>query len=299
MRASLTSRQLEVLCAVIECGGFAAAGRSLSISQAAISKQVHAVEQKIGFRVFVHRPGGVPRLTARGKALVQQLPELTQQLKSIAEPRRAEYPVQRIVRVGCGDAIAEQIAMNVSRLYEQIPGVMLEVRTLDPSVSSAFRLQDQDIDLAYFTLRSVPSDRMGDVIGTIHGRLYAPGHFPPTLGLTAAHPLPIISAPENSALSQYFEQDLKLLGIRSHQVVARFAMHKDRLRLALDGVGATFAVEDYAQEYVAAGRLQIMGPPHVLHRIRFVSPRRQLHPTIRRVEEFLTQLLSRTSAANR
>ncbi|MBS0613524.1 MAG: LysR family transcriptional regulator [Proteobacteria bacterium] len=45
----------------MECGGFAAAGRALGISQPAVTKQIRAVEGKVGYPLFSVSAGSTPQ----------------------------------------------------------------------------------------------------------------------------------------------------------------------------------------------------------------------------------------------
>src|ERR1700760_2278473 len=61
---------LRVLREVAERGTFTAAGQALGYTQSAVSRQVAALEQVTGVRLFDRYPGGV-RLTSPGRALLR------------------------------------------------------------------------------------------------------------------------------------------------------------------------------------------------------------------------------------
>ncbi len=293
MPGSITLRQLRTLMAVVECGGFAAAARSLGVSQPAISKQIGALERRLGYDLFIAAPGARPRLTPRGRRMVDGLPGVLEQFPgTAAEPRTLEA-TPRIVRVGCGDAIGERITECIPALYAAIENVSIELRTFDPSVSSVLKLEEDNIDLAYLTLRVPPSERIAERIGTVTSALYLPARLTGGRRWDPAQSLPVISAPDTSFLSRDFDQAVKHCGIRAHHVVARVITQRDRIRLALAGIGAVLSIDRAVEPFVASGQLRRIGSRGLtLHRCRFANPLRYGERDVRLVERFLTEALS-------
>jgi LysR family transcriptional regulator (chromosome initiation inhibitor) len=70
----LDARQLEALAAVIEHGGFGPAAQSLSITLAAVSLRIKALEENLGQRLLVR--GKTVRATASGQALLAHVKQL-------------------------------------------------------------------------------------------------------------------------------------------------------------------------------------------------------------------------------
>jgi len=70
----LDARQLEALAAVIEHGGFGPAAQSLSITLAAVSLRIKALEDHLGQRLLVR--GKTVRATAAGQALLAHVKQL-------------------------------------------------------------------------------------------------------------------------------------------------------------------------------------------------------------------------------
>jgi DNA-binding transcriptional LysR family regulator len=293
MHSRFTLRQLEALMAVAECGGFAAAARSLGVSQPAVSKHIRALERRLGYDLFQITPGSTPRLTAHGQRMVAELPHLLEQLQSVSGEQRARADRQSVVRVGCGDALAELIGDCIPDLYRMLPNCALELRPFDPSVSSILRLQENDIDLAYLTLRAPPSERIGEAIGTVSAGPHISTRLLDGQDWPTDKSLPYISAPDNSFLSRDFEQALNYCGIPLRHVVARVPLQRDRVRLALAGIGAVLSMEPALREQVARGQLRRIGTRTLtLYRCRFINPARYADRTVRKVERFLSEALS-------
>lgn len=291
---NFTMRQIEALMAVAECGGFAAAARRLGISQPAVTKHIRALERRLGYPLFAITPGAAPRLTPRGRRVVDGLPNLMDPFRNLAPERQPSVHRQEVVRIGCGDALAEQIADCIPDLYGAMQNVVIELRVFDPSVSSVLRLQDDDIDLAYITLRTPPSDSIAERIATVTSGLYLPAQLADGGPWPPGDSLPVISASDNSFLSRDFEQALALLGVSAYHVVARVITQRDRLRLALAGIGAVLSLDAAVRRFVASGELRRFGERSLtLHRCRFVNPARFGDRTVQRVERFLTEALAR------
>jgi LysR family transcriptional regulator (chromosome initiation inhibitor) len=70
----LDARQLEALAAVIEHGGFGPAAQSLSLTLAAVSLRIKALEEHLGQRLLVR--GKTVRATAAGQALLAHVKQL-------------------------------------------------------------------------------------------------------------------------------------------------------------------------------------------------------------------------------
>lgn len=293
MPTGFTLRQLEALMAVAESGGYAAAARRLGVSQPAISKHIRALERRLGYVIFHSTPGMAPRPTPRGRQMIDGLPHLLEQIRSVSPGLHAVADQREIVRIGCGDALAERIAQRIPELYALMGNLAIELRTFDPSVSSLLKLAEEDIDLAYLALRTPPSERVGTRIASVSCGMYLPARLANGRSWTPEESLPVVSAPDNSFLSRDFDQAVRLCGIAAHHVVARVITQRDRIDLALAGIGATLSMDAAVQAHVASGKLQRIGTDGVtLHRCRFINPVRYRDPTVQRVERFLTEALS-------
>ncbi|MFO1400773.1 MAG: LysR family transcriptional regulator [Steroidobacteraceae bacterium] len=293
MSGGFTLRQLEALMAVAECNGYAAAARSLGVSQPAVSKHIRALERRLGYALFNMAPGAAPRLTTRGKRMVDALPNLLAEIRSVSSRPDALAGRRQVVRIGCGDALAERIADCIPEIYAKLGDVAIELRLFDPSVSSALKLQEDDIDLAYLTLRAPPSDRIAERIATATSGVYLPTRLTNGRSWSEDESLPIISAADNSFLSRDFDLALRLCGIRAFHVVARVITQRDRIKLALAGIGAVLSMDAAVRHYVASGQLRRIGSGGLtLHRCRFVNPARFGDRRVRQVERILTDALS-------
>lgn len=72
--------RLRCLVAAVQCGSLAAAARRMGLSQPALTYQIRALEQLVGFRVLERHARGVD-LTARGRRLYDEAAQLNEHMK--------------------------------------------------------------------------------------------------------------------------------------------------------------------------------------------------------------------------
>jgi hypothetical protein len=150
--------------------------------------------------------------------MIDGLPNLLEQIRSVSAERNATSERREVVRIGCGDALAERIAERIPELYALMDNLAMELRTFDPSVSSLLKLADEDTDLAYLALRTPPSDAsaraspVSPVVYTCPRARHRPA------GCRRSCPS---SRRPTFFLSRDFDQAVRLCGIASHHVVAR------------------------------------------------------------------------------
>src|SRR5262245_8796872 len=85
-------------------GSFVAAGSELNVTQAAISRMVRLLEERLGFNLFERRPNGLV-LTARGKALQPGLTAAFDAIAGITE-RVAAMRTTPVLTLGVGPSFA-------------------------------------------------------------------------------------------------------------------------------------------------------------------------------------------------
>jgi DNA-binding transcriptional LysR family regulator len=77
-------RHLKTLVAIADYGTFGAAGDAVFLSQSAVSQQVRAVEEFLGFKIF-DRTVRPPALTARGAMLVESAKKIVKEYEGIIQ----------------------------------------------------------------------------------------------------------------------------------------------------------------------------------------------------------------------
>lgn len=129
----LNPQRLRVFHEVASRGSLAAAARTLTFSQSAVSQQISALERELSIRLLERTSDGV-RLTEPGRALyrhsetiLRQVQEAERELEGILAGDGGE------VRVGAfPTAAATLVATAISRLRQEHPAITLLLREADP-----------------------------------------------------------------------------------------------------------------------------------------------------------------------
>lgn len=130
MFESITLDQLRLFLCVADEGSFSAAGRRLGRVQSAVSQGVSNLESALGVSLF-DRSGRRPRLTAEGRALIQDAQQVFAHVGYLRSRATAmsdgfEHEVSVVV-----DAIAPaQLVVEMCRRFQaQFPAVTLRIHT--------------------------------------------------------------------------------------------------------------------------------------------------------------------------
>lgn len=121
-------RQLKSFIAVAESGALSRAADRLQLSQPALSRQIHLLEETVGQPLFDRHARGMS-LTAEGERLLERIRGPVRQLEgAIDEARDAgETPTGRVV-LGMVPSISDLLAARLTlRLREAFPGISLRL----------------------------------------------------------------------------------------------------------------------------------------------------------------------------
>ncbi|AEW99571.1 LysR family transcriptional regulator [Streptantibioticus cattleyicolor] len=148
----ITVAGMRVLREVAERGTFTAAARALGYTQSAVSRQVAALEQATGARLFDRHPGGV-RLTGAGRALLRHAVVALDALDAADRELRGAGAETGRVRLGCfPTAGAVVVARALATLRRDHP--RLQVTTREATTPQLVRaLRAGTIDLALLSSR--------------------------------------------------------------------------------------------------------------------------------------------------
>ncbi len=117
-------RRLRAFVAIVDTGGFARAASRVSLSQPALSRQIHALEAELGVRLF-DRVGRRARLTSEGEDLLERGRRLLADAESLRERARALRSGRTgVLRVGATpQAMETLLAAFLPRYRRRHPGV--------------------------------------------------------------------------------------------------------------------------------------------------------------------------------
>lgn len=297
-----TFRQLEIFLAVAEEAGFTAAANRLNVSQAAISRQMLALEHKLGWVLFERERGRSSSLTERGRLLWQQAPELIAKMSDVASQWDRPLPCSKRVRVASGDIIQSLIFQpNMVDFYRLHPDIQVELIELPPVAESVAQMSKLQIDLAYFTLSQNTQIASGEVVSTLdHGLFLSPQHplaaeWKPGSSLS----LPLLLPLSGSTPERNIFQMLHAAGVANYHVVARAQRVDTMIQLAVEGAGACWAMTHLVEEHVEQHRLLDLNVrPGKLLRYRFRRSAMHRPAHVEVVDQFLTSLIARSSSAH-
>lgn len=290
-----TFRQLEILLAAAEEGGFTTAAKRLNISQAAISRQIQALERKLGAKLFERESGRTAMLTEHGRQLRAQAPGLMANMSAIAAQWQRPTPAAKRVRVASGDIIQGMIFQpRMSEFHKLHPEIQVELVEMPPAVESVERMSKLRIDLAYFTFPQHTTLPGGEVVATLeHGLFISPQHSLAGIWKAGnAETLPLLMYLSGSAAERHLCRMLRTAGIGNYQVAARAQRTETLIQLALEGVGACWTPTHLVEPHVQNGRLVDLDlRPERLCRYKFRRPASERNEHIDAVDGFLTALM--------
>lgn len=236
---------LRTFLAIIDSGGFTAAGDVVHRTQSAISMQMKRLEETVGKPLF-RRSGRGFALTAEGEAL---LPYARRMLKLHEETVAAMRQPEMVgaVRIGTPDDFAQRFLPGIlSRFASAYPRVQVTVRC-ESSAQLTAALDRGEIDLALLTCES--GFQKGETV-----------RRDPTVWVTSsrhliheADPLPLAMFQADCILRDWMFQSLDGIG-RSYRV----AYQSPSIAGILAAVSAGLAVTILSAGIVSSG-LRVLG----------------------------------------
>lgn len=122
---------VEALLWVARHGSLQAAARAQGLPRSTLRRRLDRLEGSVGAPLLVVHARGV-ELTAGGRTLVEQAPELLHQRDALLRRARgAQQPTQARIRVLLGEGFPPALtAMTVARLVDAHPGLEIDLRCL-------------------------------------------------------------------------------------------------------------------------------------------------------------------------
>lgn len=196
--SDLAPRELRVLVAVADTGGFSAAAGTLGLTQSAVSHSVRGSERKIGAVLFERgREGARPTpagesAVAHARRVLRLLDVLTAEARAAARPHAVEGPL----RIAAFRSAALHLLPPVlERLRARHPGIEPRVRVVrELGRGTAGEVADGKADIALATLGGSAPLPPGLVA---RGLLDEPYSLVHAAGHTAPRSLPLVDWAEN------------------------------------------------------------------------------------------------------
>ena len=155
-------RQLEMLLAVLDSGGYKRAGEALHVSHSAIHRQIRILEQELNDRLLV-RSGKLVRITETGRVVSTLARRIQQEIRSVQQQIRKVGSLDTgHLRIGTGTSILTFFLPPVLRRFrERYPGIDVRVTTnTADQVIHDIQSGKLDVGIAYAPM-DMPS---GDII---------------------------------------------------------------------------------------------------------------------------------------
>jgi DNA-binding transcriptional LysR family regulator len=139
---------LRTFAGIVDAGGFARAAARLNLSQPALSRQIRALEAKLGVPLF-DRLGRRVQLTAEGEDLLPRVRRLLTDAESVGERARSLTRGQTgVLRVGATPQATETLLAGfLPRYRRQHPGVEVHL-VEDGGIRLGSRLERGDVHLS-------------------------------------------------------------------------------------------------------------------------------------------------------
>ncbi|MDG9668675.1 LysR family transcriptional regulator [Hahella sp. CR1] len=159
-----TVTSMKAFCAVVQEGGFSAAGRKLNLSKVLVSKYVGQLEDRLGARLF-HRTTRKVRLTPTGEAYYLRVTPLLHELDDIEARVRDEHgEPEGLLRVAAPTSFAEIHLMPlVAIMLDKHPGLTLDIRLADRYVDLLEEQVDLAVRIGYLPDSSLVAQKLADI----------------------------------------------------------------------------------------------------------------------------------------
>lgn len=149
MRSRLDWDKLRVFHAVSDAGSFTHAGETLGLSQSAVSRQVHALEESLGVMLF-HRHARGLILTEQGELLYRSVHDVFHQLAMTESlltdsKDRPEGPLRITTTVTFGSTWLTRV---IKRFIDDYPGIEVSLLLADSDLDITMREADCAIRFA-------------------------------------------------------------------------------------------------------------------------------------------------------
>ena len=145
-------KQIRCFLEVANCLSFTAAAKNLFMSQQAVTKQIAALEQELGFRLF-HRSTRSVSLTPAGQSLRTDLADLHRNIDlSIKKAKNIANGKRDSLSIGFLAALSQKLIIlpMVNALFGKFPDISFDIKLYD-FVALRNQLLDGKLDLCVTT----------------------------------------------------------------------------------------------------------------------------------------------------
>jgi len=274
-------RQLAMVVAIVDEGGFTSAADALELSQPSVSQAVRALEVELGVELF-HRAGRTVRLTAAGEALIGPA---RQAVRDAATARAAVAEVAGLTAghldlVSLATLAVSPTAELIGRFRQAHPGVTVRLAEPDDpgAIGDHLRTGQSEIGIAELPLpgpdlESHPIETQDFVALLPPATTRAAG--PITLQVLARHPL--ITTPPGTSTRRQADDAFAARGLTP--TIAVETEHREVIvSLVLAGAGVSILPRPVAAEAADRGASVRELRPRITREIGLVHRQGTLSP---------------------
>ncbi|MEO1188349.1 MAG: LysR substrate-binding domain-containing protein [Pseudomonadota bacterium] len=229
---------------------FSRAAEELGVTQGAVSKQIHALEDYIGARLFERHANGL-ELTAEGQSLKNTtLPAFDMLIAGFSRFERREPRSQKIRISTLASFASSALAPRLDRLEAAFPDVEIEFLTSDRLIDHA----KEEVDFSIRYGQGVAEDMVCEPISSAD--LIPVMHPDYDIGTTPVRLLQVFNVDEWQTWER--ERGDRLTRSNRKVIVQEFLV---ALNAVLNGQGVALLPELIVRDHLANGRLLRFGEP--------------------------------------
>lgn len=288
-------RTLWVLNRVEALGSFAAAGRELGLTRAAVSRLIAQSERRLGVRL-AHRSTRQVQLTERARALVAASHGALATLgAAIAALGEDESALRGPIRIGCSHALGRHVLLPALWPFlRQHPGVRLDLQLSDGLEDLLAQRLDLTVRLGPLPDSSLVARPVGHIPLLLVGQPALIARFPPPLAPADLQGWPAIALKPPSAATRRpwrFTTGAGDLVMPLDAPAAEVNSPDAAADMARAGLGLALLPRYLVQEDITSGRLQAVLPGHMAQgpAVHVCTTQRDLLPE--RVRQLLLALV--------
>lgn len=252
--------QLRAFLETAEAGSLSAAARKLGLTQPTLSRQVAAIEQRLGVTLF-ERVGRAMQLSSTGMDLLEHVRAMgaAAEAMNLAATGHSQA-VEGVVSVSASDAVAAHLLPPlVQQLRQQVPGIAIEVISSN-ALSDLLR---READIAIRHVKPDQPDLIAKLIREATAGFYASEAWVRTYGhprsADEAARLPFVGTDRSGRFLNYLRQH----GLPLSE--ANFSCYCDHsvphLALVQQGLGIGAMMDEIAQNTPGLRRVLDEVPP--------------------------------------
>ncbi|WP_409076577.1 LysR family transcriptional regulator (plasmid) [Pantoea sp. C3] len=274
----ITFKQMDAFIWIVKCGSFEAAATRLSMSQSAISKRIHEIEETFSLPLFDRSQRGA-RLTEKGRELYELCLDLAGRRDMLIKRMSDSQVLMTRLRLG----VTELSALTwLPSFVEEVRGLYPKVQ-IEPFINTSARLFDSLISDAvdFIVIPDVYSDTR--VVSIPLDKLENVWMCSPLL-IPHGTPLSLDALSQNTFLTQGKESGIGLIYQRyfsSKNVFFNKTLECDnfvaQLSLAVAGLGITYLPGKLVGNLVKNGKLGEVtlrpSPPNIRYAGMYLTDR--------------------------